>query len=180
MRKLHRDGRARRGTLSGTGSRSATPSEALLIIRKILCPIDCSEGSKAALEYASLLAERFDAQIELVHAWYIHHHVRGDLSVWMESHGQKPIGEVVQAEAEAHVRDFVASLDDRVKSRLNVRIVQGDAASVIVEVAAQDQCDMVVMGTHGRSGLSHIALGSVAEKVVRHAKCPVLTVRMPS
>jgi universal stress protein A len=151
-----------------------------LVIRKILCPVDCSEGSKAAVAYASLLAERFDARIELLYAWHVHHHVRPDLSVWMESHGQKPIAEVVAAEADIAVRQFVASLEEPLKARLDVRLVEGEPAPIIVQTAAQDGCDLIVMGTHGRSGFSHFALGSVAEKVVRHAQCPVLTVRIPS
>jgi universal stress protein A len=148
-------------------------------IRKILCPVDCSEGSRIALDHAIALAVKFDAQIELLHAWHVTYHVRPDLSVWAEAHGHRPILDVVEAEAEADVRASLSTVHPGVRARLDVRNVQGEAAPTIVKFAESDDIDLIVMGTHGRSGLSHLALGSVAERVVRHAPCPVLTVRMP-
>jgi nucleotide-binding universal stress UspA family protein len=60
-----------------------------------------------------------------------------------------------------------------------VHLVQAEPAKAITETAAREKFDLIVMGTHGRSGLAHLALGSVAERVVRHAPCPVLTVPRP-
>lgn len=146
-------------------------------IKRILCPVDCSEGSRVALDYALDLAEKFGAQVELLHAWHVTYHVRPDLSVWMQSHGQRPITDVVAAEAKAQTEKFLEPLGAEARQRLQVRVVEGEAAPTIVQTAQNEDCDLIVMGTHGRSGLSHLALGSVAERVVRRARCPVLTVR---
>jgi nucleotide-binding universal stress UspA family protein len=62
---------------------------------------------------------------------------------------------------------------------LEHRLVEGDAATVILQVATEIKCDLIVMGTHGRTGLSRLLMGSVAEQVVRNASCPVLTVKTP-
>ena len=59
------------------------------------------------------------------------------------------------------------------------RLEQGDAAETIVRVAGEEKCDLIIMGTHGRSGLAHRLRGSVAEKVLRQAGCPVVTLRAP-
>jgi universal stress protein A len=61
--------------------------------------------------------------------------------------------------------------------RVTTEVQAGKAAAVIIEVAEQQGCDLIVMGTHGRTGVAHLFLGSVAEKVVRAAPCPVVTIR---
>lgn len=149
-------------------------------IKKVLCPVDCSAGSKAALEYALFVAKHFDSEVHILHAWHVSYHVRPDLSVWMEAHGQQPITTVVAAEAQAETQQFLAALDPAVRATLKVHVVEGEASTAITETATRDKMDLIVMGTHGRTGLAHLALGSVAEKVVRHAPCPVLTVRIPN
>jgi nucleotide-binding universal stress UspA family protein len=147
-------------------------------IKNILCPIDCSEGSRVALEHASALADKFDAQILVLHAWHVTYHVRPDLSVWGQSSGQESLLDVVKSEAQAAVDAFVAKLDEATRRRTTVKVVQGDEVPSIVDAAENEGIDLIVMGTHGRSGISRVALGSVAERVVRHAPCPVLTVRI--
>lgn len=147
-------------------------------IRKILCPVDYSEGSGVALEYALAFAEHCGAEVHLVHVWHMNYHVRPDLSVWMEAHGQQPISVVVEKEAKAETERYLASLPPETRKALRVHVVEGEPWRTIVDVAAREQFDMIAMGTHGRSGIAHLALGSVAEKVVRHAACPVLTVRL--
>lgn len=148
-------------------------------IKKILCPVDFSKGSRAAVDYAHGLAQTLGANVELLHVWHLTYHVRPDLSVWAETHGQRPILEVVQADAEADLREFVEGLPDELRSQLETHCLQGEPALTIAKVAEEGAFDLIVLGTHGRTGVSHVALGSVAERVVRHAKCPVLTVRMP-
>lgn len=148
-------------------------------IKKILCPVDCSEGSKAALDYALSMSERFGAEVHILHVWHVTYHVRPDLSVWMEAHGQRPISAVVAAEARAETDRFLSTLDAKARDALKVHIVEGEPARTITDIANRDQFDLVVMGTHGRTGVVHLALGSVAERVVRHSHCPVLTVRIP-
>ncbi len=148
-------------------------------IKKVLCPVDCSESSMAALEYGLFVAKHFGGQPHLVHAWHVNAHIRPDLSVWMEAHGQQPISKVVEADARAETDRFVAKLPPAAREGLVVHVVEGEASRVITDMAARGGFDMIVMGTHGRSGLAHLALGSVAERVVRHSPCPVLTIPRP-
>jgi nucleotide-binding universal stress UspA family protein len=148
-------------------------------INKILCPIDCSDGSKAALDYALFVSKQFGAEVHVLHVWHVTYHVRPDLSVWMEAHGQQPISAVVAAEAKAETDRFLSTLDAPVRDALKVHVVEGEPARTISEIANRDHFDLIVMGTHGRTGVAHLALGSVAERVVRHAHCPVLSVRLP-
>ncbi|HEX7672043.1 MAG TPA: universal stress protein [Polyangiaceae bacterium] len=155
------------------------PEVAVTPIQKVLCPVDCSEGSKVALEYALFVGNKFGAKVHVLHAWHVAHHVRPDLSVWMEAHGQQPISKMIALEAKAETDRFLAALDPAVRNELEAHVVEGEPASTIVGFATDHQVDLIVMGTHGRTGVVHLALGSVAEKVVRHALCPVLTVRIP-
>lgn len=148
-------------------------------IQKVLCPIDCSEGSKVALEYALFIGKRFGAKVHVLHAWHVAHHVRPDLSVWMEAHGQQPISKMIALEATAATDRFLASLDAAARAEIESHVLQGEPAATIVDFAARHKVDLVVIGTHGHTGFAHLALGSVAEKVVRRAECPVLTVRIP-
>jgi nucleotide-binding universal stress UspA family protein len=158
----------------GAGGSPVTP------IQKVLCPIDCSEGSKVALEYALFVGKHFNAKVHVLHAWHVAHHVRPDLSVWMEAHGQQPISKVVALEAQAETDRFLSSVATTASAALEVHVLEGEPATTIVDFASQHKLDLIVMGTHGHSGWVHLALGSVAEKVVRRAPCPVLTVRIPT
>ena len=146
-------------------------------LKKVLCPIDCSEGSRSALDYALFVSKHFSAELHVLHAWHVAHHVRPDLSVWAEAHGQQPITNVVASAAKAETEKFLASLDEATRRTIKVHVEEGEAWRLIVDRARNGHFDMVIMGTHGRSGIAHLAIGSVAEKVVRHAPCPVLTVR---
>lgn len=146
------------------------------LMKKILCPVDCSAGSKVALDMALFVSEKFQAEVHVLHAWHVAHHVRPDLSVWMETHGQQPISKLIAASAEAETEAFLSTVPPAVRSALKVHVVEGEAWRVIADTAKDEAFDLIVMGTHGRSGLGRLALGGVAEKVVRHAKCPVLTV----
>jgi universal stress protein A len=145
-------------------------------IKKILCPIDCSDSSRNALEYALFVAKQFGAEVHVLHAWFVSAHVRPDLSVWMEAHGQQPISRVIEADARAETDRFLAGLAPEVRSALVAHVLEGEPSRAITDMAKRDGFDVIVMGTHGRSGIAHLALGSVAERVVRHAPCPVLTV----
>ncbi len=143
--------------------------------KHILVPTDFSEAAKVAFDYALGVAEKLGARVTLLHSY--------DLPIV-----GFPDGALV-ATAEMSARLATASqlaLDaalDEVKSRkidITSRLLTGDARSVIVETATECGADLIVMGTHGRRGLAHALLGSVAEAVVRTSKVPVLTVRTPS
>jgi nucleotide-binding universal stress UspA family protein len=140
----------------------------------ILVPTDFSEPSDAALDYAKGLAARFGASLHLLHV--VDDPYRSVMSA-----------EVFVPEVEGYRDDLVADAITRLKDRLRSSDIEhlratadaviGTAAWSIVEYAAAHEIDLIVMGTHGRSGVSHLLMGSVAEKVVRTAPCPVLTLR---
>jgi nucleotide-binding universal stress UspA family protein len=148
-------------------------------IQKILCPVDCSEGSKLALDYALFVAKHVGASVHVLHTWHVAHHIRPDLSVWMEAHGQQPISTIIALEAQAETDRFLAALDPAERNALEAHVLEGEPAATIVGFAAEHRADLIVIGTHGRTGVMHLALGSIAERVVRYAHCPVLTVRVP-
>lgn len=143
--------------------------------RTILCPVDFSQGSRTALEEALLLAEAFDAKIVLLHVWQLPAAAMVDTAL-LPVDLQRLDREVDRA-AHEQMKQLVDSLSESARARVTKHVVPGDPASTILDRAASDSCDLIVMGTHGRRGPSRFLMGSVAERVVRHAPCPVLTVR---
>lgn len=141
-----------------------------LALTEILVPVDFSQHSRAALDYARSLAVKFSARIALVHI--VEQVVYpGD---WVFAPVSMPafIGERTDDLVE-RLRQFAGEGGIEV-----VPIVRlGRPWQQVVEVAAERKCDLIVTATHGHTGLKHVLLGSVAEKIVRHAPCPVLSVR---
>lgn len=150
-------------------------------ISAILVPVDFFDSSHAALQQALLFAERFDARVEVLHVWEIPAHVRPDLVVWIEGSEEhrKPMTDMAEARAEDEMDAFLREVPADARRRITERLIGGDPVEVILRLTRDEPFDLVVMGTHGRTGLSHLLLGSVAERVVRGAACPVLTVRAP-
>lgn len=149
----------------------------MILLRKILVATDFSEPSDAALAYGQELARTFGAQLLLAH-------VVDDVSA--RAYG--PDGFLVadpalQRDVEAaalHRLEGLISGEDREMLRAEPVILTSHVpASALVQYASTRAIDLIVMGTHGRSGISHLLMGSVAERVVRTAPCPVLTVRHP-
>ena len=146
----------------------------MIQIKRILFPTDFSEHANQVLKYAVHLAQKFDAELYLLHAIVMYEddpnnpdHRFPDLS-----------GSVVQIRQIAQDR-----LDNSYAeySSLPVRVFKETRRGIsvyqeIISFAEEKEIDLIVIGTHGRSGLSHLLLGSVAEKVVRYAPCPVLTI----
>ena len=142
---------------------------------RILVPTDFSPPSDAALEYARLLAAKFGASLRLLH-------VIDDPSASSDfvADGFAPSTQSIREELLADARDRLAhvmNLADRAHLHAMADAVIGMPAAAIVDYAAATGTSLIVMGTHGRTGLAHLLMGSVAEQVVRTAGCPVLTVR---
>ena len=141
----------------------------MLAIKAILHPTDFSEHSQAAFEVARAVARNYGARLILLHV---------SLPI-MKS------GEVYALIT--HPDEVREELTNRLKAMrsladgLVVEIVlkEGDPAAQILTTSKEMGCDLIVMGTHGRSGLSHLLIGGVAEKVIRNAACPVLTIKNP-
>lgn len=141
-------------------------------LKKILCAIDLSEQSEPVAEYAVMLARLADASIVAVYAaptltQYTGFHVPPNTI-------DNFVGEIVSG-AEKSMSEFVAQHFAGVDARGVV--VVGYAAEEILAVAEKEQVDLIVMGTRGRKGIDLILFGSVAEKVVKNAACPVVTIR---
>jgi universal stress protein A len=157
-----------------------TPTPSLRITH-VLCPTDFSAGARPAFDHAVALAERFEARLTLLHVWKLPDNIRPDLSVSLSGDGARR-GESYADYSERIAREkagqLTAILPPAVKLRTAVDVLSGDPAQVILDHARAKGCDMIVMGTHGFTKIAHFVLGSVAEKVVRQAPCPVLTVRM--
>ncbi|MFV0421857.1 universal stress protein [Oleidesulfovibrio sp.] len=144
----------------------------MLAIKKILCAVDFSNHSKAVAEYARLFAKPLGAEVIVVYAapslsQYVGFHVP-TASI------ETLVGEIVTG-AEKTMDAFVTENFADVKA--SGRVVTGYAAEEILSVAETEKVDMVIMGTHGRKGFDRILFGSVAEKVVKSANMPVLTIR---
>lgn len=143
----------------------------------IVCPIDFSDISAHAIGYARSLAEQYKATVHLLHV------VDEAYQYWAAvGPNSVPIGpppeELVQAAREGMV-NFVDKHFPSSGGKPVTHVELGRPFVEIVRYARKVNADLIVIGTHGRSGLSHVLLGSVTEKVVRKASCPVLTVRPP-
>jgi nucleotide-binding universal stress UspA family protein len=145
-------------------------------IRKILVPVDFSESSRAALAYAAELAQRFGATIDLVHVWQAPTFIP-TATLPEVPNVDANIVNLVRKNAEDATAHALADAKAQGLPVENARCEPGVPARGIVDIAKADGYDLIVIGTHGRTGLSHAMMGSVAEKVVRLAPCPVLTVR---
>jgi universal stress protein A len=142
-------------------------------IARILCPTDFSPGAAAALELAASIADKYDASIDLLAVWSPPVVAAFDAAL-------VPSAE----ELAAYTESFQRKLDDAIASAprphrfLHKHLIQGTPAEEIVLFAERAKSDLIVMGTHGRTGFAHLLLGSVAERVVRTARIPVLTTAM--
>jgi nucleotide-binding universal stress UspA family protein len=147
-------------------------------IKKILVPVDIAGGARAALAMATALAKQFGASVELFHVWTPPPMLPMQLFVVPEAGGvPMAADDVAKSMANAQLTEIAAGLRKDGVKEVHCRVGVGDPARDIVDLAGSANFDLIVMGTHGRGGISHALLGSVAEKVVRRASCPVLTVR---
>jgi nucleotide-binding universal stress UspA family protein len=147
----------------------------MLKIKKILCPIDFSEPSLKGLEVGVDLATLFKAKLDVVYVLPILPATAKDANL------QFAIPEyerMIHIDAEQQLQAVVSQ---RVSKNLKTRtlIGHGNPAHEIVRLAQEEKADLIVIATHGHTGFHHLVVGSVAEKVIRLAPCPVLAVREP-
>jgi nucleotide-binding universal stress UspA family protein len=146
----------------------------MIELRAILVASDFSEASGAALQQARSLAAVFGARIYLLHVF---DPVRETWSGYMP--GAELLKFIEQREANARMRlERLLSHDDVAKDRMTVATACGDPADEILRFAESHGVDLIVCGTHGRRGWDHAMMGSVAERIVRLARCPVLSVHV--
>jgi nucleotide-binding universal stress UspA family protein len=140
-------------------------------VQTILHPTDFSERSDYAFRYACLLAHELGARLVILHV------IQPPAAImYGEMTAYAPPAEPREDELHEKLRALTA--DDPLVP-VDHFLEEGDPATVILRVAQTTPCDLVVMGTHGRTGLGRLLMGSVAEEVVRKASCPVLTLKVP-
>jgi nucleotide-binding universal stress UspA family protein len=143
---------------------------------KILTAIDFSENSDYAFDYALTLAEQFNSQLTILHVinepvdlrgFYVPHISFEQLEKEIEEGAEKMMAKFCSSK----MGDF---------TNFTTSIVTGIPYEEIIRSAREAAASLIVLGTHGRTGLDHLIFGSTAERVVRGASCPVLTIRLPS
>jgi nucleotide-binding universal stress UspA family protein len=140
----------------------------MLPFQTILVATDFSELSNYAFEAAAQLASHYGAQVIVMHVAQTSATIEGEAEV-------KPYGEEYRGEQQRRLDEYVAPAG----VELRCYLTQGDPAERILQAARNFHADLIVVGTHGRSGLARLLLGSVAETVLRAASCPVMVVRTP-
>ena len=153
----------------------------MLPLARILCPIDFSEPSYAALAVAEELAEHFDASLVVLHV--VDEIPLATAATPARSPASSSLGDFDIHAYRSAVREHGVTLlhealADRITRPVRIRehVAEGNAADVIVELAEQESADVVVIASRGLTGVKRLLFGSVAEKVVRTADCPVLTI----
>ena len=145
----------------------------MIEIQRILCPVDFSDTSRRALEHAVAIAVWYESQIVALHV--VHTPVLPQPPVLFAELTSGGPPAAVHRSREAELRSFLEPAR-RAGVKSEVVVDEGHPADRIVDRARAERADLIVMGTHGLSGLERLMLGSVAEKVLRRATCPVMTV----
>ena len=144
-------------------------------IKKILCATDFSEGSLDSLPYAVDFAKRYGAKLYLIHVihdvvktsgWYVPHVSLDEMYTDMKKDAKGRL--------EKYFVDEMRGFKD-----IEHVVLTGVPYQEISRFAEEEKIDLIVIGTHGKTGLDRMLFGSTAEQVVRHAPCPVITVRLP-
>jgi len=142
---------------------------------KILVPVDFAAHSEEAIRRAIDLAQHYSASLTLI---YVYEPLDYALPEGYALYTPEQVGRLME-EFKDRLREMVRDLETKGVRGVESHVLNGAAAIEIVEFAKAHDFDLIVMGTHGRKGLSHLLMGSVAERVLRGAHCPVLTVKAP-
>lgn len=142
--------------------------------KRILFATDFSETSSYAVAHALLMAKTFGAQLHVLHV------LESEIPAMMDGAAYLPPNYFEEIEKQAAEKlEEVISRNDRDQLTVTLVMRRGAAFLEIIRYARDQKMDLIVLGTHGRGALAHVLLGNVAEKVVRKAPCPVLTIRHP-
>ncbi len=139
--------------------------------KRILCPVDFSDISKRVLQIAADLAKRFGANLHVIHVFQLP-------ATMLEAVYEDPTD--MEEEIRQRLNDKLNEFVQKTKKpdlKITTGVYEGVPDVEIIKSARENQADMIVMGTRGKTGLSHVLLGSVAERVIRNAEMPVMTIR---
>ena len=140
--------------------------------KKVLCPVDFSDNARAAMRVAIDVCRQFDADLVLFHSYELPGYTLPEGSVVSSPKMLQDLAD----RAESHLLEWKRMAEEMGAARVSTVKGIGEPAAEIVELGREGGFDLVVVSTHGRTGLRHALLGSIAERVVRRAGCPVLTV----
>lgn len=149
-------------------------------LKKILCPVDLTSEAASVAHEAASLAQQVGAELLLVHVMNEPAFAMTDPMLGpgeMTGYALPALAEEYRDEMNKRLHRLGAKLETPGLT-VTMRLIRGSVHESIVEAAEQEHADMIVMATHGRSGIQHLLLGSVAERVVRTAKVPVMTLRL--
>ncbi|MBL9078123.1 MAG: universal stress protein [Planctomycetes bacterium] len=143
----------------------------MIQIRRIVCPTDFSPTAARAVDYAAEMARSFGAELTLLH-------VIPEMNYPLRSFGMASAFPHLREELHQRAADELAAVKAKIAgARVDTLLRDGEAHEQVLATTKALGADLIVMGTHGHTGLKHALLGSTAEKVVRLSDCPVLTVR---
>ena len=142
--------------------------------KRILVPVELSELAEPVLEYAYFVAQAFQSELHVLHVWEPPRYIGYDVMVNAGDHTQKLI-EAIEDEARIGLEELMKRIPPPGGVEIKTLLKSGFAANVIVDTCNEDY-DLIVMGTHGRSGIRHLLVGSVAERTARFADVPVIIV----
>lgn len=145
-------------------------------IKRIVVPVDYSEHAQATLEYAATLAERFGASIDVVHVWDRPSYVPDTAVIGKPGEPERSLADLIRENAEHEMTEFLKRTKLPPGVTVTHHLVSGEPASAVIKLLEHRDADLVILGTHGRAGVKHLLLGSVAEKLVRLSPIPVITV----
>ncbi len=147
-----------------------------MTIQKLLVPVDYSDCSGAALAVAAEMAKTFGAALDVVHVWDRPVYASDTVLVRHPDGERRSLVEMIQENALVEMDRFMAQAAIPAGVDVSRRLLSGNPAATILAELGTGRHDLLVIGTHGRTGLKHMLLGSVAEKLVRLSPVPVLTV----
>ena len=142
--------------------------------KKILVPIDYSTHSKTAIQYALEIAPTYNARLQLLHV------IEESIHPAFYAAGINSIFQInsqLKSKSKEAIREMLYSVGGS-DIEADIFVVEGRASSEVIRFAKDKSSDLIIIATHGLTGIDHLLLGSVSEKVVRMAKCPVLTVKV--
>lgn len=141
----------------------------MLNITKIVIPVDLDKNTEKVVDYALMIARALEAEIVLFHA--VEFIAMGEMALGNLSYDD--INTNRKKSAEQHLEDLANSISEKYKKCRSV-VTIGDTVDEILDFAKKEESGLIIMGTHGKRGLEKILLGSVAERVLKNAHCPVL------
>ena len=141
----------------------------MLNFQKIIVPVDLDKNTTKLVEYALHIASKFDAEVILLHT--VEFIVMGEMALGNPTYDDYNTS---RKEAAGKALDKIVQEAADKGQKCTSRVLMGDTVDEILECAKEEHCDMIIMGSHGKRGLEKILLGSVAERVLKNAHCPVL------